>query len=330
MKRREIYRSVLLFAVIVFVLWAYLFFKETGKAREGSSGVQSKTEEPLAEPVVPVGYQKIAPSPANNSRQMLAQTSAIFRGSLKDVQFTYDGCAGPRTNYVFSNASPLLGEKVDAQVNLRLLGGPTPRATWLAVSELPQLALDSQYVVFLRNTDWAFSPIVGNLVFRVETIAGREVLVNPDGRAVTGWGEGGPMLSVDTVSEVVGSRLRGYRGSEARGDDGKARTSGATDPKGEATRTDVVAPGQPATQGRPQDSMIARAPSAAEIRKAGMFERPALSDAAIANEPTVPVNVFIGAIKAAAEKDRIQIGGRVALDPNWRCWSSTRTMKVKR
>ena len=197
------------------------------------------------------------------------------------------------------------------------------------MSELPQLALDSQYVVFLRNTDWTFSPIVGNLVFRVETIAGREVLVNPDGRAVTGWGEDGPLLSAGTVSDLVGGRLHGYRGTDAR-DDRKTKASGATDPRGEVTRTDVVAPGQPATQGRTQDSMVARAPSAAEIRKTGMFERPPLSDVAIANERTVPVNTFIGAIKASAERDHLQIGGRIALDPNWRCWSSTPTMKAKR
>jgi hypothetical protein len=61
-----------------------------------------------------------------------------------------------------------------------------------------------------------------------------------------------------------------------------------------------------------------------------MFERPAVSGAAIADEPTVSVNSLVGAIKAAAEKDRIQIGGRVALDPNWRCWSTTPTMKVAR
>jgi hypothetical protein len=183
MKRLGVYLSSLLFAFVVLLLAACNPF---GKRPEGPPGDRT-TQEPAQEPVVPAGYQKIAPAPVDTSRQILAQTSTIFRGSLKDVQFTYDGCSGPRTDYVFSNSSPLLGEKVEveAQVNLRVLGGPTPRGTWLAVSELPQLALDSQYVVFLRNTDWTFSPIVGNLAFRVETIAGREVLVNPDGRAVT-------------------------------------------------------------------------------------------------------------------------------------------------
>ena len=199
------------------------------------------TQEPALEPVVPAGYQKIAPASVDTSRQMLAQTSTIFRGSLKDVQFTYDGCSGPRTNYVFSNSSPLFGEKVEAQVNVRVLGGPTPRGTWLTVSELPQLALNSQYVVFLRNTDWTLSPIVGNLVFRVEAIDGREVLVNPDGRAVTGWDDNGPLLSAGMVSEGVGNRRHGYgyRGAQAR-DHGEKEASGALDPKVELTRDPKV------------------------------------------------------------------------------------------
>jgi hypothetical protein len=293
---------------------------------------QSTTGEPqqaLPEPVVPAGYQKIAPAPMDTSAQMLGQTATIFRGVLKDVKFTYENCAGPRTNYVFSDSSSIAGEKVASEVNLRVLGGPTPRGTWVGVSELPKLALDSQYVVFLRNTDWTFSPIVGNLVFRVETIGGREVLVHPSGRAVTGWGEDGPLLSAAVVSEAVGSRLHGYRGTEAPAS-AESRASAETDPKGEVRPANAIAPPQTADQGRVPDAPIARAPSAAEIRRAGMFARPALLASAISNEPTVSVNSFMGSIREAADKANVRIGGRVALDPNWRCWSSTPTMKVAR
>ena len=141
----------------------------------------------------------------------------MFRGTLKDVRFTFENCAGPRTDfsYVFSDASPLLGTRVDSAVSVKVLGGPTPNGTWVNVTELPELALDSEYVVFLRNTDWTFSPIVGNLAFRVETLAGREMLVDPSGRAVTGWGDDGPVLSATAVSDVVGNRRRGYQSVEA-------------------------------------------------------------------------------------------------------------------
>ena len=42
------------------------------------------------------------------------------------------------------------------------------------------------------------------------------------------------------------------------------------------------------------------------------------------------VDALTEAVKAAAEKEHIRIGGRVALDPNWRCWSTTPTTGVAR
>src|SRR5829696_3182551 len=82
-------------------------------------GQQVTTGPALQEPIVPAGYQKIAPAAADDSRGMLAQTATIFRGSLKNVQFTYDGCSGPRTNYVFSDSSSLLGTAVESTVTLK-------------------------------------------------------------------------------------------------------------------------------------------------------------------------------------------------------------------
>jgi hypothetical protein len=182
--------------------------------RPPAAGTYETTGEALPEPVVPAGYQKIAPAPADDSRQMLAQTSTVFRGALKDVRFTFENCAVPRTTYVFSDGSPLLGTRVDATVEVKVLGGPTPNGTWVNVTELPALALDSEYVLFLRNTDWTYSPIVGNLAFRIENIAGREVLVDPGGHAVTGCSDAGPVLSGAAVSDVVGAHRRGYRSGE--------------------------------------------------------------------------------------------------------------------
>src|SRR5437764_11233212 len=68
-------------------------------------GTQITNGPPLPEPVILAGYQKIPPAPIEDSAQMLAQTATIFRGSLKSVQFTYNDCSGPRTNYVFSDSN---------------------------------------------------------------------------------------------------------------------------------------------------------------------------------------------------------------------------------
>jgi hypothetical protein len=286
---------------------------------------QIPTAPPALEPHVPLGYQKIAPASVDDTVQMMKQTATVFRGSLRSVQFTYEDCAGPRTNYVFSDSSTLLGAKVQPTVVLKILGGPTPGGRWVGVSELPRLALDSQYVVFLRNTDWTFSPIVGQLVFRVEAIAGKDVLVAPSGRAVTGWGADGPVLSTAAVSEVVGSKRHGYKGSDAATTDDHA-TSAVTDPRGEQRPADR--PG-PAPAPAP-DSLLASAPSPADIARAGLFARPALWSSAITNQPTASIDSFVAAIRASAASVRVDIGGRLTLEPSWKCWRSTPTARVAR
>lgn len=283
-------------------------------------------EPPRPEPVVPTGYKKIAPGAVDSSEQMLAQTATIFRGVLKDVQFTYDDCAGARTNYVFSDSTSLVGTQVQAQVTLKVFGGPTPYDTWIAVSEVPQLALDSEYIVFLRNTDWTFSPIVGDLVFRREMIDGREVLVDPTGHAVTGWGDNGPLLSGGSVSEPVGHQLRGYRGSEASQQPTHS-SSAETNPNLEVRPADGNPP-SPAP-GRVGGSAVIRAPSLTDARRAGLFARPALSATAITKESVISAEALVAGVRVAADRARINIGGRLTLDPYWRCWSSTPTVKAK-
>jgi hypothetical protein len=51
---------------------------------------------------------------------------------------------------------------------------------------------------------------------------------------------------------------------------------------------------------------------------------------AIAHEQTVSVDTFIAAIRETAAREQLRIGGRLTLDPNWKCWSSTRTVEAGR
>jgi hypothetical protein len=55
----------------------------------------------------------------------------------------------------------------------------------MVATELPVFVLGKRYVVFLRNTDWNLSPIVGDLALRVEKTATGELVVNSDGQPVT-------------------------------------------------------------------------------------------------------------------------------------------------
>lgn len=290
----------------------------------------AQPERLVLEPQVPAGYTKIAPAPADTSAQMLAQTSAVFRGTIKDVRFTYDDCGGPRTNYIFSDSSSLLGSPVSSEVTLSVLGGPTPNGTWVRVSEIPRLALNSEYVVFLRNTDWTYTPIVANLVFRREVAGGRELLVDPSGHALAGWGDDGPVLSAARVSDAVGQQVRGYRGAEGRKSP-ENPSSGEENPNGAVQGGEGNAPPPPPpSPSRTGGSPLTSAPSPEEIARAGLFARPALSAGAIANEQTATVESLLTAARAAAARDRVNIGGRVTLVPYWKCWSITPTAPGRR
>jgi hypothetical protein len=279
---------------------------------------------PLPEPILPPGYQKVAPMSAMTSREIVAQTAAIIDGDVSDVQFTYDDCAGPRTNYILTGARTLVGAEVPSQVTLSFLGGPLPDGSWIRVSELPRLALDSHYVAFLRKTDWTFSPIVGDVILRRESVGGHEVLVSPEGQLVTGWGENGVSLS-SAVFGPVGHSVHGYRTANASVGPSHAPTASPY-PEAQSKRAEAgtASPGQGRLPVASIGSPLAQAPSAQEIRAAGLFDRPALLNPDLAANGISAEN-FVSAVKTAAARDNLVINGRATLFPFWRCWSFTRT-----
>src|SRR6185295_6635523 len=68
----------------------------------------------LAQPTRTVAKRSLRSTRGRGS--MMRQTATIFRGSLKSVQFTYDGCAGPRTSYVLSEFFHLVGTQVQSTI----------------------------------------------------------------------------------------------------------------------------------------------------------------------------------------------------------------------
>ncbi len=301
-----------------------------GACQSWSTRPAPVVEEPArAEPALPAGYVKTPPSPARTSREILAQTAVVFSGRVVGVQHTFDDCGGPRTNYVISEARSLFGAEVPAQVTLSVFGGPTPRGTWMSSDDLPHLAIDGRYTVFLRNTDWTFSPVLRNLAFRSETIAGREVLVDAGGRLVTGWSASGPALSELVVSDAVGSHARGYRDVQA-GERKDVAVSGG--PAGAApelrrgpSRAGVAAPQLPVVG---TDRSLGRD----ELVRSRLFERPALTPGlpADAVRDALSSEALVAAVRAESDRIGVRVGGRIALHPYWRCWSSTPTTSVSR
>src|SRR5262249_31668754 len=121
--------------------------------------------------------------------------------------------------------------------------------------------------------------------------------------------------------DVVGGRQRGYKTADTPAP-ADSPDSATTDPRGQLSSGGGT---QAPPPGRPQDSPIASAPSLADVRRAGMFARPALTEAAIANDQPLSRESLVATVRAAADRAQVGIGGRVTLDPNWRCWSSTPT-----
>jgi hypothetical protein len=118
------------------------------------------------------------------------QTAAIVEGTVARIDHDYSEAEGPWTRVTLADVKAHFGNAPDT-LELRHFGGPLPNGRAVVAAELPAFVAGKRYVVFLRNTAWNLSPVVGELALRAESFGGREVLVNSDGLAVTGIGKRG-------------------------------------------------------------------------------------------------------------------------------------------
>jgi hypothetical protein len=133
------------------------------------------------------------PIPVVDLQSALTQTSAVIEGLVTAIQYEYSDDQGPWTRVTLANVRPLFGSAVSVG-EIRHFGGPLPDGRLVVASELPVFVEGKEYIVFLRNTKWNLSPVVGDLALRVEAVEGNEVLVNSDGQAITGVGAAGVTL----------------------------------------------------------------------------------------------------------------------------------------
>jgi hypothetical protein len=136
-------------------------------------------------------------APADDLRTAVSQTAAIVEGVVTDIQYEYSEEQGPWTRVVLSKVRALSGEAPEA-IEIRHFGGPLPKGGLMVAAELPVFVRDREYIVFLRNTSWNISPVVGDLAFRVDKVDDAEVVVNSDGQPVVALGgrgiEFGPII----------------------------------------------------------------------------------------------------------------------------------------
>lgn len=130
------------------------------------------------------------PLPVKDLHSAVDQTAAVVECLVADIQYEYSEEEGPWTRVTLSDCQAHFGS-ASPLVEIRHFGGPLPNGRMLVAAELPAFVKGKRYIVFLRNTAWNVSPVVGDLALRVETVDGTEVLVDSAGQVVTEVGPRG-------------------------------------------------------------------------------------------------------------------------------------------
>ena len=137
------------------------------------------------------------PLQVTDLKSAVDQTAMILEGVVTDIQYDYSEEEGPWTRVILSDVQAHFGS-AERRVEIRHFGGPLPNGRMLVAAELPVFMQGKRYIVFLRNTAWNVSPVVGALALRVETVDGTEVLVSSEGQA---------LLAVSTEGITLGPTL---------------------------------------------------------------------------------------------------------------------------
>ncbi|MBN9686786.1 MULTISPECIES: hypothetical protein [unclassified Corallococcus] len=181
---------------------ALLLLGVTGCTAASGDEAPARQERPLA------SEASLRPPRAVDSLlSLFDQTASVVEGEVTDVRGEYSPRTGPWTVVTLGNVRAHLGA-APRELRLKQAGGELPDGRQLVVSHVPRFVRGARYVVFLRNTGWSLSPVLDEHAFRVESVAGREVLVGVEGGLVAGLGSAG-VRQTAPVFETVD--LRGAR-----------------------------------------------------------------------------------------------------------------------
>ncbi len=251
----------------------------------------------------------VRPAALSDLASHVRQLNAIVLADVRDISANYDRCEGPRTILHLRNARSLLGSPHTDSMTLRVFGGPVPGGRYAHASESPRYVAGGRYLLFLFNTDWRFSPVMGSLAFRVENIAGREVLLSPDGQGVTGVST----LAVETQTPMLALPA----GLPGLGTVVVSRT-----PAAQFVPCSVNANGTPKCPRLPVDSLPPRETfTAAEP----WIPRPTAEDVA----RTITVKELVFKIDSVAKGLGAKPGGYFARKPRLECWDAIPTRKPR-
>jgi hypothetical protein len=177
-------------------------------ASSAPSSAQTGTAETTSS-TTPVPADYIPPHRFNTIAEMVPQLHSVVVGNVDFERFVFDDCWGPRTVLRVSKVESIVGVSPASSIELYVFGGPLPDGSFVEVSELPRFVSGDRYVLFLRNTDWRYSPVMGQHAYRITSVLGREILLDSDGHAVIRVGESGVEVGGQAFTEPVGQRLTG-------------------------------------------------------------------------------------------------------------------------
>jgi hypothetical protein len=257
----------------------------------------------------------IMPDRFDDMRLLLPQLQSVVHGVVSEISYDYLDCEGPRTVVTLRRVEALLGGNVEDTIELRVLGGPLPNGSYVAATELPRFVEGASYVLLLRNTDWRFAPVMGDLAFREENLFDRPVLIDSDGFAVTGVSDIGIERNSEQITGAVGLNVVGVEaGREVTGISGEA---------GEIRRCRRGEPCAAETGPNERD----RAAMSVTRDPTNRFARPEIIQGLGPEHlaAAIPRDELVGRLKRFGDELGIEIGGDLHLSPRLGCWNWTIT-----
>lgn len=164
------------------------------------SPAQAQASAPIARPAPASAAE---PKAVTDLASALGQTAAVVEATVVELRDEYRADEGPWTRVVLGDVKVHAGA-APRGLELWQFGGLLPSGRLMVAAELPSFVAGKRYLLFLRNTAWNVSPIVGQLALRVEQVGNVEVLVASDGQAVTGLDASGPVLGAQLFASAHG------------------------------------------------------------------------------------------------------------------------------
>ena len=261
----------------------------------------------------------VAPEAFDRIESLIRQTSAIVRGKVTGISYSYDDCFGPRTIVSLSGVATLAGTDVGDHISLSTFGGKMPNGKYVTASELPRYVEGATYVLFLFNRDWRFSPVIGDLAFREESIVGRKVLVDSDGFGISGIGKLGIERNTARLTEPALNRFGSERASMVM--DAMTEPLAVTPCKAGTPCAPATADGDTAAREQPSQG-----------RSIAIAARPAILPGIGLNDVGAAISIddLVADIARVAAESGQRIGGQARLEPRLGCLRVTPTARWKR